>query len=121
VRPQRQWLWGKDRVVEALKNNHVIVVRNGDKVTLNYKQYLQDEDGVERGEKAFSVIDGIYTQHGTADLSRHFPEAVVVQFPKPVRLIQQFIEIAVSNDPNAIILDFFAGSGTTAEACFSLR
>lgn len=120
VRPQRQWLWGKDRVLEALKNNHVIVIRNGDKVTLNYKQYLQDEDGVERGEKAFSVIDGIYTQHGTADLSKHFPEAVVVQFPKPVRLIQQFIEIATSNDPNAIVLDFFAGSGTTAEACFSL-
>jgi adenine-specific DNA-methyltransferase len=120
VRPQRQWLWGKDRVVEALKNNHVIAVRNGDKVTLNYKQYLKDEEGEERGEKAFSVIDGIYTQHGTADLSKHFPEAVVVQFPKPVRLIQQFIEIATSNDPNAIILDFFAGSGTTAEACFSL-
>ncbi|WP_205042152.1 DNA methyltransferase [Rhodoligotrophos defluvii] len=120
VRPQRQWLWGKDRVVEALKNNHVIVVRNGDKVTLNYKQYLKDEEGEERGEKAFSVIDGIYTQHGTADLSRHFPEAVVVQFSKPVRLIQQFIEIATSNDPTAIVLDFFAGSGTTAEACFSL-
>ncbi len=120
VRPQRQWLWGKDRVEEALKHNHVIVVRNGDKITLNYKQYLRDEDGVERGEKAFSVIDGIYTQHGTADLSEHFPEAVVVQFPKPVRLIQQFIEIATSNDPKAIILDFFAGSGTTAEACFGL-
>lgn len=120
VRPQRQWLWSKDRVEEALKNNHVIVVRNGDKVTLNYKQYLRDEDGIERGEKAFSVIDGIYTQHGTANLSEHFPEAVVVQFPKPVRLIQQFIEIAISNDPNAIVLDFFAGSATTAEACFSL-
>ncbi len=120
VRPQRQWLWGKDRVEEALKNNHVIVVRNGDKVTLNYKQYLRDEDGIERGEKAFSIIDGIYTQHGTSDLSQHFPEAVVVQFPKPVGLIRQFIEIATSNDPNAIVLDFFAGSGTTAEACFSL-
>lgn len=120
VKPQRQWLWGKNRVEEALKNNHVIVIRNGGKVTLNYKQYLRDQEGIERGEKAFSVIDGFYTQHGTADLSKHFPEAVVVQFPKPVRLIQQFIEIATSNDPNAIVLDFFAGSATTAEACFSL-
>jgi adenine-specific DNA-methyltransferase len=120
VRPQRQWLWGRDRVLEALENNHVIVVRNKDRVTLNYKQYLRDEDGVERGEKPFSVIDGIYTQHGTADLSAHFPEAVVVQFPKPVALIKQFIQIALSSDPNAIILDFFAGSATTAEAVFSL-
>lgn len=120
IRPQRQWLWGKERVEEALKKNHVIVVRNNGKTTLNYKQYLRDENGVERGEKAFSVIDGIYTQHGTSDLSNHFPEAVVVQFPKPVRLIRQFIQIATSNDPNAIVLDFFAGSATTAEACFSL-
>ena len=120
VGPQRQWLWGRDRVVQALKDNHVIVVRNGDKTTLNYKQYLRDDNGVERGEKPFSVIEGVYTQHGTADLSKHFPESVVVQFPKPVRLIRQFIQIATSNDPNAIVLDFFAGSGTTAEAVFSL-
>ncbi|ASP21255.1 putative methyltransferase [Antarctobacter heliothermus] len=120
VSPQRQWLWGRDRVIQALKDNHVIVVRNGEKTTLNYKQYLRDENGVERGEKPFSVIDGIYTQHGTADLSKHFPEAVVVQFPKPVQLIRQFIQIATSSDPNVIVLDFFAGSGTTAEAVFSL-
>jgi len=120
VKPQRQWLWAKERVLNALEKNHVIVVRNGAKMTLNYKQYLRDENGVERGEKPFSVIDGIYTQHGTSDLSRHFPEAVVVQFPKPVQLIKQFIEIAISNDPKAIVMDFFAGSATTAEACFAL-
>lgn len=120
VKPVRQWLWSKDRVEKALERNEVIVVRNGGSTTLNYKQYLRDEDGDERGEKPFSVIDGIYTQHGTDDLGRLFPEAVVLQFPKPVRLIQQFIQIATSNDPNAIILDFFAGSGTTAEACFTL-
>jgi adenine-specific DNA-methyltransferase len=120
VKPHRQWLWSKERVLEALRNNHVIVVRNGERVTLNYKQYLRDEEGIERGEKPFSVIDGIYTQHGTADLSAHFPEAVVIQFPKPVALIKQFIQIALSSDPNAIILDFFAGSATTAEAVFSL-
>ncbi len=120
IKPQRQWLWSKDRVLEGLKNNHVIVIRNGDKTTLNYKQYLRDAGGVERGEKPFSVIDGIFTQHGTDDLSRHFPGAVVVQFPKPVALIKQFIEIATSDDSEAIILDFFAGSATTAEACFSL-
>ncbi|CUT09363.1 Type III restrictionmodification system methylation subunit EC 21172 [Bradyrhizobium sp.] len=116
VKPQRQWLWSKDRVLEALKNNHAVVVRNGEKTTLNYKQYLKDEDGVERGEKPFSVIDGIYTQHGTDDLSRLFPTAVVVQFPKPVALVRQLIQIAISNDPAAIVLDFFAGSATTAEA-----
>ena len=35
-------------------------------------------------------------------------------FPKPVQLIQRMIEIA--NDPDAIVLDFFSGSATTAQA-----
>jgi adenine-specific DNA-methyltransferase len=120
IKPKRQWLWGKERVLNALKNNHVVVIRSGDNITLNYKQYLRDENGVERGEKPFSVVDGIYTQQGTSDLSSLFPEAVVVQFPKPVQLIRQFVEIATSSDPKAVVLDFFAGSATTAEACLTL-
>jgi adenine-specific DNA-methyltransferase len=36
--------------------------------------------------------------------------------PKPVRLIKRMLEIATNSDGNDIILDFFAGSGTTAQA-----
>lgn len=114
--PKRQWLWGKERVVNALEKGEVIVVGDGDGRTLNYKQYLRDEDGEERGEKPFSVIEGIYTQRGTDDLRALFDDKVVLQFPKPVDLIFSFVAIAASNDRNAIVLDFFAGSATTAQA-----
>ncbi|WP_036544924.1 site-specific DNA-methyltransferase [Nitrincola lacisaponensis] len=36
--------------------------------------------------------------------------------PKPVKLIERMLDIATSPDENAIILDFFAGSGSTAHA-----
>jgi adenine-specific DNA-methyltransferase len=36
--------------------------------------------------------------------------------PKPVRLITRLLEIAT--DPDSLVLDFFAGSGTTADAVF---
>ena len=80
--PKRQWLWGKERVLTALEREEVIVVGEGDARTINYKQYLKDEAGKERGEKPFSVIDGIYTQHGTDDLRLLFEDKVVLQFPK---------------------------------------
>ncbi|WP_445615516.1 MULTISPECIES: site-specific DNA-methyltransferase [unclassified Gilvimarinus] len=118
--PKRQWLWSKERVLKALDNNELQIIDGQDGKTVNYKQYLRDEDGVERGEKPFSVIDGIYTQHGTNDLRALFDDEVVVQFPKPVELISKFIEIACHGEVRPIVLDFFAGSGTTAESCFKV-
>lgn len=43
-----------------------------------------------------------------------FDDDDIFPFPKPTRLIKHFIDIA--NDNNGIYLDFFAGSGTTAQA-----
>lgn len=40
----------------------------------------------------------------------------VFQNPKPTRLIQRFIDLAIPLDDDEIIMDFFGGSGTTAHA-----
>lgn len=121
IRPKRQWLWSEDRVRAGLESTEVIVAGTAPNKTLNYKQYLKDANGVERGEKPFSVIEGIYTQHGTEDLSSSFDGQVVLQFPKPVDLISSFVNIAVSGEPRAIVVDFFAGSGTTAQSVFKVN
>ena len=39
--------------------------------------------------------------------------------PKPVRLIERVLKLA--SNPNSIVLDFFAGSGTTAQAVMELN
>ena len=63
----------------------------------------------------FSTIigDGIFTRNGTADTSALFG-ARVFTFPKPVDLIKMLIQ--QGTDGNDIVLDFFAGSGTTAHS-----
>src|SRR5439155_21674853 len=45
----------------------------------------------------------------------------VLQFAKPSALIQQLISTVVTTDQQAIILDSFAGSGTTAHAVLALN
>lgn len=54
------------------------------------------------------------TQEGTRDLKNVFGKAGAFTNPKPVRLIERVLDIASQN--NSIVLDFFAGSGTTGHA-----
>lgn len=119
IMPKRQWWWSKDRVNRVLAENGLVFTQTDRGWSVSYKQYLIGEDGKRRGTKPFSVIDGIYTQHGTGDLRKIFDDDVVLQFPKPVCLIQKLIQVA--GDDNALILDFFAGSGTTAQAVLELN
>jgi adenine-specific DNA-methyltransferase len=114
VMPKRQWWWSKDRVMRTLSENGLHFTKTKTGWSISYKQYLIGEDGEARGVKPFSIIDGIYTQQGTDDLRRLFDDKVVLQFPKPVALIERFLQIGCG--PNDICLDFFAGSGTTAQA-----
>ncbi len=119
--PERQWLWSKERVLKAIEDKGVVFITNGERRTVNYKQYLRDEEGVERGEKPFSVIDGIYTQQGTDDLRTIFDGKLVLQFPKPLALIRKFIEIGMPDRETGIVLDFFSGSATTAHAVMAVN
>lgn len=63
----------------------------------------------------FSTIVGedIFTNDGTADVDGLF-DARIFNFPKPVPLIRSVVEQGTNADD--IVLDFFAGSGTTAHA-----
>lgn len=60
------------------------------------------------------------TQDGTKEITDIFSQKVF-SFPKPSSLIKYFIEIATSLNPDSIILDSFAGSGTTAHAVLKLN
>ena len=84
------------------------------------KQYLHNEDGEQRKTKMFSIIDGIYTQHGTKEIENIFGDGNVFKFPKPSKLIKRLLELTnYKHDP--LILDFFAGSGTTAHAVLEMN
>jgi adenine-specific DNA-methyltransferase len=66
-----------------------------------------------------SIIgENIYTRNGTAEVESLL-HAKVFDFPKPVALVEDII--AQATDTEDIILDFFAGSGTTAHATMELN
>src|SRR5206468_8306125 len=65
-----------------------------------------------------SVIDGVFTSDGTAEMRELFGEKTLV-FPKPSLLVKELIE-QVAGDGD-IVLDAFAGSGTTGHSVLSLN
>jgi adenine-specific DNA-methyltransferase len=76
------------------------------------KAFLNDLDSDFTG---FSTVIGeaVYTRDGTADIDALF-ETRIFNFPKPVALISTLVDQGTANDD--IVLDFFAGSGTTGHA-----
>ena len=65
-----------------------------------------------------SIIDGIYTSDGTEELRRVFGEQRFA-FPKPSALVQELIAQVAEGDD--LVLDSFAGSGTTGHAVLGLN
>jgi adenine-specific DNA-methyltransferase len=118
--PEKQWQWEKSRALSALANDELVITRDGDAWSVNYKQYLRDEDGVERGAKPFSVLVGPYTQTGTSEFSEYFVDSKLFPFPKPTDLIRQLVQY-VHPSTDFIFLDFFAGSGSSIESVLRLN
>ena len=60
-----------------------------------------------------------HTQDAKKDLKAIFTGEMPFDTPKPYRLIERILQIA--SDPDSIILDSFAGSGTTAHAVLNMN
>lgn len=121
--PQKQWLWSKERVDQAMKNNELVFnkMKNG-KWSVRFKRYLRDESGNIQNSTPTTFFDGPYTHEGTKDLVDVLGERLFM-FPKPVTLIEKILEFNYNGTLNkeAVILDFFAGSGTTGHAVLKMN
>lgn len=76
------------------------------------KHYLEDSE-----DNAISLLP-FYSRQGSNDLVK-IGLRDAFDTPKPVELIKYLIRIATKD--NAVILDFFAGSGTTAQAVYEIN
>lgn len=118
--PKRQWLWSKDRAYEALGKGELEIYQGNDgSWQVATKQYLRDADGTERLGKMFSIIENIYTQHGTNEMISLMGNAKIFPFPKPSSFVKQLLPLA--SDKDSIVLDFFSGCATTAHAVMQLN
>jgi len=102
------WM-AEENEINRLIQQDAVYWANGD--TPYGKLYLQDSEGQITSDwldKEFGT-----NQRGSDEINELFGKRVF-DFPKPTKLITHFVKI--SNSKNEIILDFFAGSCTTAHS-----
>ena len=118
--PKRQWLWSSDRVEKALEKGEIEFIKgkNGE-WNVHSKQYLYDENGQVRKGKFFSIVDNVFSQHGTNEIIDLFGEAQIFSFPKPTGLLVKILEISCPDE--GLIVDLFAGSGSFSHAVFTFN
>lgn len=127
--PNRTWAITKDTFEGYYKQGKIVFPDDYDflKITQPAFRYFKDEDEKKAGEKfgCIAVSTNLpkeigMTKDGTADIDELFDKKVFV-FPKPVALLKFLISITTKFNKNAIILDFFSGSATTAHAVMQLN
>ena len=107
------WLRSKDRFLEDCKKGEIKFTKIEDKWSVMFKQRLP------QGKKPRTILVDKGTSGAATDELLSLFKQNVFETPKPIKLIKYLIEIGAN--PNDLILDFFAGSGTTADAVMQLN
>jgi adenine-specific DNA-methyltransferase len=120
--PDKQWIWGKDRMEKALSKNEIVIKKTGDKFSVRFKQYLKDENGKMRKAKPLSLLLGPFNQAGTSLIEGLFGSRIF-SFPKPYQLASKLLNITLNGMEldHDLFLDYFSGSGTTGHAVINLN
>lgn len=124
IHPRKQWVWSKERLLEAIRKNEVeFNLQSDGTYSVRSKAYLYDENGIIRRGKPVSILNGPFNQEGTQDVRDIFDNKTVFDFTKPSALIEFLISLQINekNENDFTVLDFFSGSATTAQAVMKLN
>ena len=112
---ESRWRCGLTKYKE-LENKNLIewnkVQKKGEQTWQVYQKFYL-EGRTKQPTNLWNDIEG--NKKATRDLKELFDGKKIFDFPKPVELIQKMIQLS-TNETDSIIMDFFAGSGTTAHS-----
>ncbi len=127
VNPQAVWRITERDFQQYLDNNRIVFPGDYDflKISKPVLRYWERDDKLKAGDNfgrvpvSTKLPDDIgMSQDGTKDFSELFGNKSF-SYPKPVNLILYLLTII--NDKDAVVLDFFSGSGTTAQAVMQIN
>ena len=104
------WRWSKETVAEKIKTGEIIF--SEDETRIIRKIYLKNLEG-RAPETIWFGKDAGTTREGVSELKALFGRAPF-DTPKPTKLIDRCLKLV--DDPEMIVMDFFSGSATTADA-----
>ena len=125
--PDRGWRWSEETFKSMLDYNNVKIRYDGS-IICGKIWFAKDEKTQPSSIKYLNDVERMLLRSiistksdGGMELEKLFGEKSKFAYPKPVTLIKLLIDSITYNNKNGLILDFFAGSGTTAQAVQELN
>lgn len=115
--PKNGWRWSKETLEEKIKTGEIYF--NQDETNIKRRTYLADMDGVPPSNLWVNLEKTGHNRQAKYELLKLLPEDVF-DTPKPVKLLS-FILSLIKKSQDSIILDFFSGSSTTADAVMQVN
>lgn len=113
------WLYTEENMKKFRENGELWFGIDGD-AKPRKKSYLKDFEGNITSNLLIGSEIGT-NEYGTNEVKNFFQNQPIFNNPKPTKLIKYLLQISTTPNSNDIILDFFAGSGTTAQAVMELN
>lgn len=107
------WRWRREKILAGKEELKFVETKEGAKIFTKIRGY--DTTNLK------DIITDITTTRGVVEFKKLFNGNLYFDYPKPPVLISLLIDSVCGSDKEAIILDSFAGSGTTAQSVLELN
>lgn len=118
--PKNGWRWSQATLAEKMASGEIRFTENGKGI--RRRTYLRDMDGLPPSNLWTDLEQTGHNRQAKYDLMEIFvtdDSKAVFATPKPTRLIERILQIATN--PGDLVLDSFAGSGTTGHAVLMMN
>ena len=115
--PKNGWRWSKSVMHEKIASSEIRFTEDGRGI--RRRTYLKDMKGLPPSSLWIDLEITGHNRQAKYELLKLIPEDVF-ETPKPVRLLKHILRLANIGDGD-IVLDFFAGSSTTADAVLQMN
>jgi adenine-specific DNA-methyltransferase len=108
------WRFSPETIAQLIANDEIYFGEDG-RGKPKLKRFLSD---VKEGMTYPSIWDFVpLNTNGSNEMAEIFGNPTIFESPKPVGLLQELVKIG--STPDALVMDFFAGSGTAGHAVFA--
>ena len=119
--PHRHWRMTRAKYEKNLADNRIVFGKDG-KGWPMLKVFYEDVKEFGKVDNSwFETADNGSTAEGTQDCDKLLGAKKLFKFPKPVRLVEHLLRLSTKAEANDLVMDFFAGSCTTAHAVMKLN
>lgn len=112
------WRYSKEKFEEAVADNRIWFGENGNNVP-SIKRFMSEVKQAITPMTIWKYSEVGHSQSAAQYLKKLFDDKSYFDYPKPVDLIKRCIELY--SDEDSVILDFFSGSSTTAQAVMQVN